>query len=461
MPDMERVIFTKEMKKEYTILVPTMLPVHFKLMLNIMREYGYRVELLENGGKQVVDCGLRSVHNDTCYPALLVIGQMIDALESGKYDTHKVALLITQTGGGCRASNYIHLLRKALKKSGYGYIPVISLSIGGLEKNPGFRLGPMMLHRIFYSLIYGDLLMLLANQCRPYELTEGAADALADQWVARLSKSMKGRGPVQYKQVLENYREMIKDFAALPRYEGEKTRVGVVGEIYVKFSPLGNNNLEEFLLSEGAEVVVPGLLDFCLYCLYNILNDVKLYGEKSRLNGTFYSYMYKFLLKKQEDMIRAIETEGTFRPGSRFEHTVSLVEGYIGHGVKMGEGWLLTAEMLELIEQGTPNIVCTQPFGCLPNHIVGKGMIRVIKRRNPQANIVAVDYDPGATKINQENRIKLMLANAQRQAMKPEPAQTEPALPWLRADEGYDLGDGFLSESGDLSGLYGEESKIS
>ena len=445
MPDMERVIFTKEMKKEYTILVPTMLPVHFKLMLNIMREYGYRVELLENSGKQVVDCGLRSVHNDTCYPALLVIGQMIDALESGKYDTHKVALLITQTGGGCRASNYIHLLRKALKKSGYGYIPVISLSIGGLEKNPGFRLGPMMLQRVFYSLIYGDLLMLLANQCRPYELTEGAADALVDQWVTRLSESMKGRGPVQYKQVLESYQEMIKDFAALPRYEKEKTRVGVVGEIYVKFSPLGNNNLEEFLLSEGAEVVVPGLLDFCLYCLYNILNDVKLYGEKSKLSAAIYSYMYKFLLKKQEDMIKAIETEGTFRPGSRFEHTVSLVEGYIGHGVKMGEGWLLTAEMLELIEQGTPNIVCTQPFGCLPNHIVGKGMIRVIKRRNPQANIVAVDYDPGATKINQENRIKLMLANAQRQTIKQEPPETEPALPWLRADEGYDLGDGLLS----------------
>ena len=445
MPDMERVIFTKEMKKEYTILVPTMLPVHFKLMLNIMREYGYRVELLENSGKQVVDCGLRSVHNDTCYPALLVIGQMIDALESGKYDTHKVALLITQTGGGCRASNYIHLLRKALKKSGYGYIPVISLSIGGLEKNPGFRLGPMMLQRVFYSLIYGDLLMLLANQCRPYELTEGAADALVDLWVTRLSESMKGRGPVQYKRVLESYQEMIKDFAALPRYEKEKTRVGVVGEIYVKFSPLGNNNLEEFLLSEGAEVVVPGLLDFCLYCLYNILNDVKLYGEKSKLSAAIYSYMYKFLLKKQEDMIKAIETEGTFRPGSRFEHTVSLVEGYIGHGVKMGEGWLLTAEMLELIEQGTPNIVCTQPFGCLPNHIVGKGMIRVIKRRNPQANIVAVDYDPGATKINQENRIKLMLANAQRQTIKQEPPETEPALPWLRADEGYDLGDGLLS----------------
>lgn len=441
MPDQERVIFTKEMKKEYTILVPTMLPVHFKLMLNIMREYGYRVELLENVGKSVVDCGLRNVHNDTCYPALLVIGQMIDALESGKYDINKVALLITQTGGGCRASNYIHLLRKALQKGGYGHIPVISLSIGGLEKNPGFRLGPMMLHRVFYGLIYGDLLMLLANQCRPYEITEGSTDALVDRWAQRLTKEMEGRGPVRYQRVLESYREIIRDFAALPRYEGQKVRVGVVGEIYVKFSPLGNNNLEEFLLSEGAEVVVPGLLDFCLYCLYNIIYDTKLYGEKSRISVALYSYLYKFLLKKQADVIEAVNQEGTFRPGGSFPHTASLVKGYIGHGVKMGEGWLLTAEMLELIEQGTPNIVCTQPFGCLPNHIVGKGMIRVIKQRNPQSNIVAVDYDPGATKINQENRIKLMLANAQRKDMPEDTPATEPALPWSRSDDNYDLGE--------------------
>ena len=412
MAEMERVLFTKEMKKEYTILVPTMLPIHFQLMLDIMRSYGYKAELLENSGRNVVDSGLRSVHNDTCYPALLVIGQMIDALESGRYDVHKVALMITQTGGGCRASNYIHLLRKALQKSGYGFIPVISLSAGGLERNPGFKLGPMMLDRIFYAILYGDLLMLLSNQTRPYELEAGQTDRLVERWAARLSQQMRGRGLLSYRKVQENYQAMIADFAAIPRTQEEKVRVGVVGEIYVKFSPLGNNNLEDFLRSEGAEVVVPGLMDFLLYCIYNQLNDQKLYGGASKLRDRVMKFVYRFLVKKQMDIIQLIQQEGSFRPGGYFPHTATLVEGYLDHGVKMGEGWLLTAEMLELIEQGTCNIVCTQPFGCLPNHIVGKGMMRIIKERNPKANIVAVDYDPGATRINQENRIKLMLANA-------------------------------------------------
>ncbi len=413
MPESEgRVLFTREMKKDYTILVPTMLPIHFKLMLNILREYGYKCELLENTGKSVVDAGLRNVHNDTCYPALLVIGQMIDALESGKYDLHKVALMISQTGGGCRASNYIHLLRKALHKAGMGYIPVISLSVGNMESNPGFSLTPVMLDKIFYAITYGDLLMLLHNQCRPYEVEPGSSEALVDRWAARLTEEMRGRGLVRYRQVKANYREIIRDFAALPRQGSPKTRVGIVGEIYVKFSPLGNNNLEDFLLSEGAEAVVPGLMDFCLYCVYNLLMDHKLYGLHTKLRHKVFEFIYRFLIKKQWDVIEAVEEEGTFRPGGYFPHTVDLTKGYIGHGVKMGEGWLLTAEMLELIEQGTCNIVCTQPFGCLPNHIVGKGMMRLIKERNPQANIVAVDYDPGATRINQENRIKLMLANA-------------------------------------------------
>lgn len=427
----ERVIFTKEMKDKYTILVPTMLPIHFKLMLNILREYGYNCELLENTGKSVVDSGLRNVHNDTCYPALLVIGQMIDALESGKYDINKVALLITQTGGGCRASNYIYLLRKALKKSGYGHIPVISLSVG-MEKNPGFKLTPMMLNRIFYALAYGDLLMLLGNQCRPYEMTAGATDALINDWANKLTAEMKGRGLLSYKQVRANYRQIIADFAAVPRYAQTKIRVGVVGEIYVKFSPLGNNNLEEFLLSEGAEVVIPGLLDFLLYCIYNQLMDSELYGVRVPLKKRILEEVYRILTRKQQDVIDAVKDEGTFRAGGYFPHTAEMVNGYISHGVKMGEGWLLTAEMLELIEQGVGNIVCTQPFGCLPNHIVGKGMMRVIKERNPTSNIVAVDYDPGATKINQENRIKLMLANAHAIAEAEAREQEEIRLAWER-----------------------------
>ena len=407
----DRVLFTRAMKKDYTILMPTMLPIHFKLIANILREYGYNCVLLENTGKNVVDSGLRGVHNDTCYPALLVIGQMLDALDSGAYDVNKVALLITQTGGGCRASNYIHLLRKALAKRGYGQIPVVSISMG-MEKNPGFSMTPTMLDRIFYAILYGDLLMLLANQVRPYECASGAADALVDSWAERLTAQMKGRGLLKYKGVLENYRGIIAEFARIPRRAEKKIRVGIVGEIYVKFSPLGNNNLEEFLLSENCEVVVPGLLDFMLYCVYNQLMDRKLYGLHSAVSNAVMKFVYHMLVKKQRDVIRAVTEEGTFCPGGYFPHTVTLTEGYIDHGVKMGEGWLLTAEMLELIEQGVGNIVCTQPFGCLPNHIVGKGMMRIIKEHNPQSNIVAVDYDPGATKINQENRIKLMLANA-------------------------------------------------
>ncbi|MBC8586279.1 2-hydroxyacyl-CoA dehydratase [Oscillospiraceae bacterium NSJ-64] len=427
----DRVLFTKQMKKDYTILVPTMLPIHFKLMIHIFREYGYKVELLENAGKNVVDSGLRNVHNDTCYPALLVIGQMIDALESGKYDINKVALLITQTGGGCRASNYINLLRKALKKSGYGHIPVVSLSLG-MEKNPGFKITPQMMNRIFYALFYADLLMLLANQCRPYEVHKGETDQLVDRWAERLTQEMKGRGILSYKKVKENYRRILSDFADIARAKQEKVKVGVVGEIYVKFSPLGNNNLEEFLLSEGAEVVVPGLLDFCLYCIYNILMDYKLYGM-GRFKVAAFRRVYRMLVRKQGDVIRIIKEQGTFRAPGYFPHTVSLVKGYLSHGVKMGEGWLLTAEMLELIEQGVPNIVCTQPFGCLPNHIVGKGMMRLIKQKNPDSNIVAVDYDPGATKINQENRIKLMLANAAAiaQAKQPQEQSSEKQLQFI------------------------------
>lgn len=413
MKQYERVVFTKEMKKEYTILIPTMLPTHFHLLENVFKEYGYNAVLLENKGSSVVNSGLRHVHNDTCYPALLVIGQMIDALESGKYDKHKVAFMITQTGGGCRASNYIHLLRKALHKGGYGYVPVISLNFGGLEKNPGFKLSLSMLDRMFYCVLYGDLLMLLGNQCRPYEITKGDTDALTEKWTVRLTEEMNGRGFLSYKKVKENYRLILEDFAAIPRKVEEKVKVGIVGEIYVKFSPLGNNNLEEFLMSEGAETVMPGLLDFCLYCVYNGIIDKGIYG-KGFLAYHISKIAYRFLTKKQREMIDIIESHGVFRPMGFFDHTITLVDGYIGLGAKMGEGWLLTAEMLELVEQGVNNIVCTQPFGCLPNHIVGKGMMKVIKERNPQANIVAVDYDPGATKINQENRIKLMLANAEK-----------------------------------------------
>lgn len=406
----KEVVFTKEMARDYTILIPTMLPMHFKIIAQIFSTYGYKAELLENVGQNVVDSGLKYVHNDTCYPALLVIGQFIDALESGKYDTHKVALLLTQTGGGCRASNYIALLRKALIKAGYGYIPVISLNFSGLESAPGFKITLPMLHRMVYGVFYGDLLMLLRNQCRPYEKNIGDTEKLCEKWTAKLIEEMKDKG-VKYSRVKKNYKAIVEDFKNIPRTNETRVKVGIVGEIFVKFSPLGNNNLEDFLVAEGAEVSMPGLVDFCLYCAYNGVMDHKLYGTGA-IKAKVWKIAFDFVVKKQNDLIRAIKENSDFTPPTPIEHTKSLIDGYIGFGTKMGEGWLLPAEMLELIDSGVKNIVCAQPFGCLPNHIVGKGMMKPIKERNPDVNIVAIDYDPGATKINQENRIKLMLSCA-------------------------------------------------
>ena len=406
----KEVVFTKEMARDYTILIPTMLPMHFKIIAQIFSTYGYKTELLENIGQNVVDSGLKYVHNDTCYPALLVIGQFIDALESGKYDTHKVALMLTQTGGGCRASNYIALLRKALIKAGYGYIPVISLNFSGLENSPGFKLTLPILHRMVYGVFYGDLLMLLRNQCRPYEKNIGDTEKLCEKWTAKLVEEMKDKG-VKYSRVKKNYKAIVEDFRNIPRTSEKRVKVGIVGEIFVKFSPLGNNNLENFLVEEGAEVSMPGLVDFCLYCAYNGVMDHKLYGTGA-VKARIWKMAFDFVVKKQNDLIRAVKDNSDFTPPTPIDHTKSLIDGYVGLGTKMGEGWLLPAEMLELIDSGVKNIVCAQPFGCLPNHIVGKGMMKPIKERNPDVNIVAIDYDPGASAVNQQNRIKLMLANA-------------------------------------------------
>lgn len=409
------VLFTKQMKKDYTILAPTMLPLHFKMISGVLTSYGYNTEILETSGKHIIEKGLKFVHNDTCYPALLVIGQLIDALESGKYDTHKTALMLTQTGGGCRASNYVSLLRKAVSKAGYEHIPVISLNFAGLETHPGFKLTVPMLYRMLFAILYGDLLMTLRNQCRPYEITIGESDALANNWAMKLSKELSKDSKISYQRVKSNYSSIIRDFSGIPRITGNKIKVGIVGEIYVKFSPIGNNNLEDFLISEGVEPVVPGLLDFCLYCVYNGVVDAVLYGVR-RLKALFCNILYKYLIKKQWDLINCITENSSFKPMGFFEKTRTLPEGIIGLGTKMGEGWLLTAEMLELAEQGVSGIICTQPFGCLPNHIAGKGMMKPFQKRYPNVNIVAIDYDPGASKINQENRIKLMLSAAKSKA---------------------------------------------
>jgi len=409
----ERVEFTKEMKKDYTILFPTMLPIHFNIMTQIFRSYGFNCVMLNSNSKKVVDTGLESVHNDTCYPALLVIGQMIDALETGEYDLDKVALMITQTGGGCRASNYIHLLRKALRHRGYGHVPIISLNFSGMEKNSGFKLTATLLIKMVYALLLGDFLMLIYNQCKPHEIIENSFDELIDKWVGKICTYFKEVKKVSYKRVKQFYREILNEFDAVPRDHEPKVKVGIVGEIYVKYSPLGNNNLEGFLLSEGAEVVVPGLLDFCLYCVENGRIDRTLYGG-GLVKSWGMGLAYKYLVGKQQHAIDIINEHGVFEPPTSFNTTRNLAEEHINMGVKMGEGWLLTAEIAELIHQGVDNVVCTQPFGCLPNHIVAKGKMRLFKEIYPDSNIVAIDYDPGATQVNQENRIKLMLSNAKK-----------------------------------------------
>ena len=415
-----RLLFTKEMKQEYTLLMPQMLPVHFGMFRQLLVLEGYKVDMLTTNHRGIVDEGLKYVHNDTCYPALLVIGQLIDAVKHGGYDPHKVALLITQTGGGCRASNYIHLLRKALEKAGMSYIPVISVNLSGMEKNPGWSLTLPLIRKMIYAMMYGDLIVNVANQVRPYEVMKGDTDKMVETWENKLIEGFqKGRG-MNRKEMRQIFDQICADFADIPVAGPQKVRVGVVGEIYVKFSPLGNNNLEDFLLSEGAEPVVPGLTDFMIFKIFNRESDVDLYGGKwikKKVCQIFKGYIEEC----QKDMIAALEKTRFHAPGT-FENMHKLVHGYLGDGNKMGEGWLLTGEMLELIHSGVPNIVCTQPFGCLPNHIVGKGMIRKLKDDYPNSNIVAIDYDPGATKINQENRIKLMLANA-RQIAKQEAQQ--------------------------------------
>lgn len=402
--------FTPEMKQTHTILIPDMLPIHFGLIMEIFRNNGYKMELLTSSARSVVDEGLKHVHNDTCYPALLVIGQFIDALKSGKYDVNKVALLISQTGGGCRASNYIHLLRKALDEE-FPQIPVLSLNFSGLEKDSGFKITAGMFLKMLYAVLYGDLMMSLYNTCRAYEVRKGDSKAVLDKWQNKIAELFRKGG---YRKTKKLYREMIADFSAVERTKEKKIRVGIVGEIYVKYSPLANNHLEDFLISEGCEPVVPAFLDFCLYCAVNTVNDGKIYNF-SNSNTKIFGIAYRLIYRMQKQMIAVMKEQGEFDPPHDFEDLRAYADKYMHQGVKMGEGWLIPAEMAALAHGGVENIICTQPFGCLPNHIVAKGMSRVIKEAFPQANIVAVDYDPGATRVNQENRIKLMLANAKKE----------------------------------------------
>ncbi len=399
--------WNKSMKATHKILVPDMLPWHFLIIEEVLKADGYDIEILKNETRTVIDEGLKHVHNDTCYPCLCVVGQYIDALKSGKYNLDRTALLITQTGGGCRASNYMPLIRKAIKTE-FPQVPVVSINFSGLEKDSSFEITPKLFLKLAYCIIYSDVIMWCCNQTKPYEQVRGSADEARKTAVSYvLDKFKKGRYS-KYKKITE---KIIEIFAAVPRTDEKKVKVGIVGEIYVKYSALGNNQLEKFLLQENCEPVVPALLDFVLYCIINVVNDGKFYGH-SAFVSFIYSLVYKLVHGMQKKIIKIFRKEGSFTPLHDFEQLRSCADKVINQGVKMGEGWLIPAEMAAFAETGVFNVVCAQPFGCLPNHIAGKGAIRSLKNIYKNINIVAVDYDPSATKVNQENRIKLMLATA-------------------------------------------------
>lgn len=404
-----RILFTEKMKGTHTILAPQMAPIHFQFLKTGFRKAGYNIEVLPAVDKSAIEEGLRYVNNDACYPAIIVIGQLIKALKSGKYDLAKTSVILTQTGGGCRATNYIAFIKKALYDAGMERVPVISLNFSGLEKSPGFKLTLPMFHNLMMGLVYGDLLMRVLFRVRPYEKIAGSANKLYDYWVDRIQKSLELGDRKEFKN---NIYEIVEDF---DRFEIDeklvKPRVGIVGEILVKFHPTANNNIVELLESEGAEAVVPDLIDFFLYSAFDhkIMYQLLSGSFKQMVNGDFFTMVIEFYRK---DMKKALERSQRFEAPKRIEEIARGAKKHLSLANQTGEGWFLTGEMVELIESGVNNIVCLQPFACLPNHITGKGMIKELRRYYPHANITPIDYDPGASEVNQLNRIKLMLSVA-------------------------------------------------
>lgn len=406
-----RTEFTKEMKEAgYTILAPQMSPVHFDIIQPVFKKYGYNVEILDNDDRNAVEKGLQYVNNDACYPSIVTIGQIMDAVLSGRYDTNKIAVIMTQTGGCCRASNYVAFIRRALEKAGYAHVPVISLNANGMESNSGFKLPLRAYLDAAHAIVYGDLLMRCLYRVRPYEKEAGAANALCKEWQEKCIDSLVNKkSKYKYKKTC---REIVRDFDALPIDEQtKKPRVGVVGEILVKYMPLANNYLVDLLEREGAEAVVPDLMDFLNYSLYNAQYKYKFYS------GKFSSFIVskvglRAIRWLRSPAIKALKKSKRFDSPVAIQELGEMTKPFLSLGNQYGEGWFLTGEMLELITHGTPNVVCIQPFACLPNHVVGKGVIKKLKEAYPYANIAAVDYDPGASEVNQLNRIKLMLSSA-------------------------------------------------
>ena len=408
----EKISFTKQMRKEYTILCPQMSPFHFGILEAAFKASGYNLEVLPNDNKHAVDVGLKYVNNDACYPSLMVVGQIMDALLSGKYDLNKTAVIMSQTGGGCRASNYIAFIRRALKKAGMEQVPVISINLSGLESNPGFKLTLPLIKRIVYGAVFGDILMKCVYRMRPYELEKGIVNRKHKIWEQRVIAFVTGSN-VSHGTFKKMCREMVHDFDTIPISDEKKPRVGIVGEILVKFLPAANNHLADLLEAEGAEPVVPDLIDFICYCFYNQNFKVEKLGFK-KSKATIANLGLRAIDWLRKTANEALEQSRHFTPAADIRDLAKMAAPIVSAGNQTGEGWFLTGEMMELIHGGVPNIVCIQPFGCLPNHIVGKGVIKEVRREHPEANIVAIDYDPGASEVNQLNRIKLMLSTAQK-----------------------------------------------
>lgn len=409
--NINRVEFTKEMRDEgYTLLCPQMSPIHFDILEPAARSCGFNLEILPEMGKKAVDVGLKYVNNDACYPSLIVIGQIMSALLSRKYNLDKIAVLITQTGGGCRATNYIGFIRRALEKANMAQIPVVSVSVQGLEKNSGFKITPQFINRAVQAIVYGDLFMRVVYRTRPYEKIPGSVNALHAKWKKRCQKSVQNGKMSEFKK---NIRGIIKDFDEIPLKNIKKPRVGIVGEILVKFLPDANNHLVELLEAEGAEAVMPDLLDFFLYSFYN--NEYKhRYLGRPKTSALVAQAGIAAIEQYRKTLRQELEKSKRFDAPAQINDLAKYAEPFVSIGNQTGEGWFLTGEMIELIHSGAPNIVCTQPFACLPNHVVGKGVIKELRLAFPKANIVAIDYDPGASEVNQVNRIKLMLSAAQK-----------------------------------------------
>ncbi|MBQ3791382.1 MAG: 2-hydroxyacyl-CoA dehydratase [Lachnospiraceae bacterium] len=409
--NIDRKLFTEKMRDErYTILCPQMSPIHFDLLEAAFRSCGYNVVVMQNDNRHAIDMGLKYVNNDACYPSLWVVGQIMDELHSGKYDLNRTAVLMSQTGGGCRATNYVGFIRRALRKAHMEQIPVISVNLSKLEFNPGFRIDLNMLVRAAYATVFGDIFMRCVYRMRPYELTPGSVEAVHQKWLSECQKFVTGKH-LSFFRFQRMCRDIVNEFDNIPISETRKPRVGVVGEILVKFAPAANNHLVDLLEAEGAEAVVPDLIDFMLYCFYNQIYKADQLGT-SRKTALFSRAGITLIETLRRGAVKALSESVHFDPPTSIYQTVKYAAEIVSIGNQTGEGWFLTGEMVELIKEGARNIVCTQPFGCLPNHVVGKGVIKALRAKYHGANIVAIDYDPGASEVNQLNRIKLMLSTA-------------------------------------------------